>query len=74
MEYCGGGAVKDICAILDRPLREDQIAYVCHEALKVRTRVVLPCVPNLNTHDVRDSNTCTRAGSSIATSKAETSW
>ena len=36
MEYCGGGAVKDIVQILEKPLREDQIAFVCREALKVR--------------------------------------
>jgi len=35
MEFCGGGAVKDIVQILDTPLREDQIAFVCREALKV---------------------------------------
>lgn len=36
MEYCGGGAVSDIYEILDVPLEEAQIAYVCRETLKVR--------------------------------------
>lgn len=35
MEYCGGGAVSDLYEILDRPLSEDQIAYICRETLQV---------------------------------------
>ena len=42
MEYCGGGAVKDIVQILEKPLREDQIAFVCRESLKVRLRARSP--------------------------------
>jgi serine/threonine protein kinase len=45
MEYCGGGAVKDIVQILDRPLNEEQIAFVCREALKARVcRPARACV------------------------------
>jgi hypothetical protein len=36
MKYCGGNSVRDICHILEEPLREDLIAYVCRETLKVR--------------------------------------
>src|SRR5688500_16946379 len=32
MEYCGGGSVCDIMAVLDAPLREEQIAFICREA------------------------------------------
>lgn len=35
MEYCGGGSVADICEILEHPLTEEQIRYVCKESLKV---------------------------------------
>ena len=34
MEYCGGGSVCDIMAVLDSPLKEEQIAFICREALK----------------------------------------
>jgi serine/threonine protein kinase len=34
MEYCGGGAVKDLCQIMEEGLNESQIAYVCRESLK----------------------------------------
>lgn len=35
MEYCGGGSVADLMNITDEPLEENQIAYICKEALKV---------------------------------------
>jgi serine/threonine protein kinase len=35
MEYCGGGAVSDLYEILDKPLTEPQIAFICQETLKV---------------------------------------
>lgn len=34
MEYCGGGSIADIIEILESPLTEEQIKYVCREALK----------------------------------------
>lgn len=34
MEYCGGGSVCDIMMIQDAPMQEEQIAYICREALK----------------------------------------
>lgn len=36
MEYCSGGSVADLIAVSGEPLREDVIAYICGEALKVR--------------------------------------
>lgn len=35
MEYCGGGSVADLMSMTDEPLEEQEIAYVCREALKV---------------------------------------
>jgi len=35
MEYCSGGSVADLIAVSGEPLREDVIAYICSEALKV---------------------------------------
>ena len=34
MEFCGGGSVEQITSTTEEPLREDQIARVCSEALK----------------------------------------
>ncbi|CAN6448409.1 unnamed protein product [Victoria cruziana] len=34
MEYCGGGSVADLMSITEEPLDEQQIAYICREALK----------------------------------------
>ena len=34
MEYCGGGAVSDIYEILEKPLSEEQIAFICRETLQ----------------------------------------
>ncbi|KAG9439153.1 hypothetical protein H6P81_019318 [Aristolochia fimbriata] len=34
MEYCGGGSVADLMAVTEEPLEEQQIAYICREALK----------------------------------------
>ena len=31
IEFCGGGAVDSIMVDLEKPLKEDQIRYVCHE-------------------------------------------
>lgn len=33
MEFCGGGSVSDVMAAQDKPLTEQQIAYVCKETL-----------------------------------------
>eukprot|EP01097_Dermamoeba_algensis_P007198 TRINITY_DN4510_c0_g1_i2.p1 TRINITY_DN4510_c0_g1~~TRINITY_DN4510_c0_g1_i2.p1 ORF type:complete len:317 (-),score=63.69 TRINITY_DN4510_c0_g1_i2:14-964(-) len=33
MEYCGGGSISDLIETLERPMREDQIAYICRETL-----------------------------------------
>ena len=35
MEYCGGGSIRDLSQILQRPLSEPQIAVVCRETLQV---------------------------------------
>lgn len=35
MEYCGGGSVADLMNMTDKPLEEYQIAYICREAIKV---------------------------------------
>lgn len=35
MEYCGGGSVADLMNVTDKPLEEYQIAYICREAIKV---------------------------------------
>lgn len=40
MEYCGGGAVSDIYEILDKPLTEEQIAYICSETLQVCSSIL----------------------------------
>ena len=37
MEYCGGGSVADLMNVTEEPLEEYQIAYICREALKVRS-------------------------------------
>ncbi|XP_068657269.1 serine/threonine-protein kinase 1 [Aristolochia californica] len=34
MEYCGGGSVADLMNVTEEPLEEQQIAYICREALK----------------------------------------
>ncbi|XP_030956875.1 serine/threonine-protein kinase dst1-like [Quercus lobata] len=34
MEYCGGGSVVDLMNVTEEPLEENQIAYICREALK----------------------------------------
>ncbi|KAK4841239.1 hypothetical protein QYF36_001251 [Acer negundo] len=34
MEYCGGGSVADLMNVIEEPLEEYQIAYICREALK----------------------------------------
>ncbi|KAE8730014.1 cytochrome P450 78A5-like [Hibiscus syriacus] len=34
MEYCGGGSVADLMNDTQEPLEENQIAYICREALK----------------------------------------
>ncbi|KAF3779713.1 Serine/threonine-protein kinase [Nymphaea thermarum] len=34
MEYCGGGSIADLMNITEEPLDEQQIAYICREALK----------------------------------------
>ncbi|KAI0501121.1 hypothetical protein KFK09_016064 [Dendrobium nobile] len=34
MEYCGGGSVSDLMNVIEEPLNEAQIAYICREALK----------------------------------------
>ncbi|KAG4158621.1 hypothetical protein ERO13_D02G130100v2 [Gossypium hirsutum] len=34
MEYCGGGSVADLMNDTEEPLEENQIAYICREALK----------------------------------------
>lgn len=34
MEHCGGGSIKDALEALGKPLTEQQIAFVCNEALQ----------------------------------------
>lgn len=34
MEYCGGGSVSDLMNIIEEPLGESEIAFICREALK----------------------------------------
>ncbi|XWS34204.1 hypothetical protein CRYUN_Cryun21dG0020400 [Craigia yunnanensis] len=34
MEYCGGGSIADLMNVIEEPLEEYQIAYICREALK----------------------------------------
>jgi len=34
MEYCGGGSAMDLYALVEEPLNEDQIAFICKETLK----------------------------------------
>ncbi|CAL9772231.1 unnamed protein product [Musa acuminata subsp. burmannicoides] len=34
MEYCGGGSIADLMNTTEEPLDENQIAYICREALK----------------------------------------
>ncbi|KAJ8760452.1 hypothetical protein K2173_015119 [Erythroxylum novogranatense] len=34
MEYCGGGSVADLMNVTEEPLEENQIAFICREALK----------------------------------------
>lgn len=34
MEYCGGGSIADLMNVTEEPLDENQIAYICREALK----------------------------------------
>lgn len=63
MEYCAGGSVCDIMAILDAPLREEQIAFICREALKglqyasptalLSDALNVPQIPALNAQDTQ---------------------
>ncbi|CAI0390732.1 unnamed protein product [Linum tenue] len=34
MEYCGGGSVADLMNVTEEALEENQIAYICREAIK----------------------------------------
>lgn len=35
MEFCGGGSVSDLVEVMEAPLNEEQIAYICKETLRV---------------------------------------
>lgn len=35
MEYCEGGSIADIIKLMDSPLKEDQIARICRQTLRV---------------------------------------
>jgi hypothetical protein len=71
MEFCGGGSVADLLELTGKPFREEQIAYVCKETLKVLVSIALS--PYGNTDRLRGWRTCTRTRRSIATSRAATS-
>ena len=34
MDYCAGGSIRSLIETLNKPLAEDQIAFVCHYTLK----------------------------------------
>ena len=43
MEFCGAGSVTDLVkSTKNRSLKEDWIAYICREVLRVRTPPFVP--------------------------------
>lgn len=46
MEYCGGGSVSHLCEVMNQPLEEIDISYICREALKVKYYFLYPFLNN----------------------------
>ena len=75
MEYCGGGAVSDLYEILDKPLTEPQIAYICRESLQVSFFYLYQILSKiLKVTTKRDWSICTQIKKYIGTLKVEISF